>query len=280
MPVEATARATAFIEANLIEKISIADIAASAGYSLYHFCRTFSSITFHTPYDYLVRRRLTQAACHLIKSSAKIVTIAMDYQFNNQETFSRAFKRMFGLQPNQVRQQGSIDPRRLLPHLTEGHLRYFRAHSALRPEPITPGPLVMAGIMTILGQDAREKQAAWNLFHGLLPETSAGPYYGVTFYPPGWQAQGRLYFAGAPAASTIQEHPFLVRKAVPGQEYLCFPLTGGLLHSRYAQDYVYAGRMLGMGRQSLPDYEIEHYPARVPLDAQAAPGEQIWLPIL
>ena len=106
-----------YIEDHLHDEIAVADIAAATGYSLYHFIRTFNQAVHHTPYDYLMRRRLSEAACALLDSDDRIIDIALDYQFNNHETFSRAFKRMFDTQPSQWREVGRIPRRSLMPAL-------------------------------------------------------------------------------------------------------------------------------------------------------------------
>jgi len=49
--------ALGYIEQHLCEPIMVSDIARAAGYSLFHFIRTFNKIVRHTPYDYLMRRR-------------------------------------------------------------------------------------------------------------------------------------------------------------------------------------------------------------------------------
>ena len=124
-----------YIESNLREATTVADMADAVSYSLYHFCRTFNRATHHTPYDYLMRRRLSESAQALLQTDHKIIEIGLDYQFNSPETFSRAFKRMFGMQPNQIRKQGSIDPRRLMPRLTPAHLRHINKGPYLKPVP-------------------------------------------------------------------------------------------------------------------------------------------------
>ena len=63
------ARAIDYIEAHLQEDISVADMAASVSYSLFHFCRMFNEATHQTPYDYMIRRRLTEAARALLERS-------------------------------------------------------------------------------------------------------------------------------------------------------------------------------------------------------------------
>ncbi|MCX8129290.1 MAG: helix-turn-helix domain-containing protein [Clostridia bacterium] len=92
-----------FIEKNLKEPITVMDAAKSIGYSIFYFSRVFNAFTGHNPYDYIIRRRLSEAAKIIRQNDEKITDIAFEYQFNNLETFSRAFKRMFGLTPNKYK---------------------------------------------------------------------------------------------------------------------------------------------------------------------------------
>jgi AraC family transcriptional regulator len=93
--------------------------------------------THHTPYDYLIRRRVSEAARALLETDNRILDIAFDYQFNNPETSSRAFKRMLGLQPSQWRVQGQANPGqpvgRLMPRLTLAHLEQIDKGPYLKP---------------------------------------------------------------------------------------------------------------------------------------------------
>jgi AraC family transcriptional regulator len=52
---------------------------------------------------YIRKRRLTEAAKELNESNIKIVDVALKYQFGSQETFSRAFKKMFNVSPGEFR---------------------------------------------------------------------------------------------------------------------------------------------------------------------------------
>jgi AraC-like DNA-binding protein len=60
-------------------------------------------MTGETPAGYLRQRRLSEAARALVDSSQPILEIALDYQFNSQEAFTRAFHRRFRLTPNAYR---------------------------------------------------------------------------------------------------------------------------------------------------------------------------------
>jgi len=123
-----------FIERHLGEEITVGDIADSAGYSLYHFIRTFNQVVKHSPYDFLMRRRLTEAARELLASERKILDIALDNGFNNHETFSRAFKRMFQIQPNQWRGLQVHLDQVYLPALTDIYLAHINQPDFVSPE--------------------------------------------------------------------------------------------------------------------------------------------------
>ena len=125
-----------FIEKHLRDEISVGDIATSAGYSLYHFIRVFNQIVHHSPYDYLMRRRLSEAALELLTSERRIIDISLDYCFQNHETFSRAFKRMFAIQPSQWRLKESAQNRLLLPCLTMEYLKHINEENFLFPIPV------------------------------------------------------------------------------------------------------------------------------------------------
>lgn len=131
---DAIFRVMRFIEDHLCEPIDVAAMADEAGYSLYHFCRTFSKVTRHTPHDYLLRRRITEAAQLLLKTSQRIVDIAFEYQFNSHEGFTRAFGRMLGLSPMDAREQGIVPVLRTLPPLTYEHLTCLQTHHYLIPD--------------------------------------------------------------------------------------------------------------------------------------------------
>jgi len=101
-------KALNFFEDNLKNEISITDAADASGYSPYHFCRLFSALTGYSPKEYLLKRRLSEAANDIIKSDDKIISIAFDYQFNSHENFSRAFKKVFGLNPAELKKKKSV----------------------------------------------------------------------------------------------------------------------------------------------------------------------------
>jgi AraC-like DNA-binding protein len=106
--VDSTMRAVAFIEGRYAEAIGVSDIADAACYSPFYFSRLFSEATGHSPYDYLMRRRVALAAEALIAGSRGITEIALDHGFEVPDTFARAFRRCFGLLPSEARKVGAF----------------------------------------------------------------------------------------------------------------------------------------------------------------------------
>lgn len=93
-----------FIENNLHEDIKVEEIAGAAGYSYYHFHRIFQGVVGEAVGNYLRRRRLTRAAYDLVYTDKRIIDIAIFYQFDSQEAFTRAFKSAYGASPGTYRQ--------------------------------------------------------------------------------------------------------------------------------------------------------------------------------
>ncbi|MBT8227105.1 MAG: helix-turn-helix transcriptional regulator [Dactylosporangium sp.] len=143
---DAVLRAIVFTEDHLRLPVTVAAMAEAASYSLYHFCRVFGRYTRHTPYDYLMRRRMTAAAHDVVTTDRKIVDVAMEFQFETHEGFTRAFHRLFAVSPTDARRRGGVCATRRLPRLTGEHLACLQRQGGLPaelvrlpPEPVPAG---------------------------------------------------------------------------------------------------------------------------------------------
>ncbi|WP_369902018.1 helix-turn-helix domain-containing protein [Bacillus manliponensis] len=92
-----------WIEEHLHEEICADDIAHIAGFSKYHFHRIFQNTVGMSVSEYTRMRRLTNAATVLLHTEERILDIALYLQFESQEAFTRAFKKMYRLPPGQFR---------------------------------------------------------------------------------------------------------------------------------------------------------------------------------
>lgn len=94
-------KALQFIENNLKNELSIETVANYVATSKYHFHRLFHSYVGTPLATYIRKRRLSNAATELLTTERRILEIALDYQFESQEAFTRAFKKMFQMTPGQ-----------------------------------------------------------------------------------------------------------------------------------------------------------------------------------
>jgi len=271
-------RAVDFVETHLKEEIAVADMADAAGYSLYHFCRTFNSLVHHTPYDYLMRRRLSESARELVETDKRIVDIAFDYRFNSPETYSRAFKRMFGVQPSQWKEHGRLDRRFLMPRLTREHLTHVNAGDYLRPVLEERDVFQVAGLMTLVADDGETVSRLWELLARELAGVEDADYYGITWYPAGWEKDGFFYMAGVEVKAMDGVNPALVVKAIPPLKCARFIHKGSRGDLQLTLDYIYRTWLPKSGERLAYPLEIVCYGR----DMSAARGDgelEVYIPI-
>ncbi|TWT13211.1 AraC family transcriptional regulator [Planomicrobium sp. CPCC 101079] len=100
---ESLQQAIDFMEENLLQEVTIEDIAKQANSSVFHFQRTFSILTDMAVGEYLRKRRLTLAAYELVSTSTKIIDLAYKYGYDTPEAFTKAFRRQHGVTPSEAR---------------------------------------------------------------------------------------------------------------------------------------------------------------------------------
>jgi AraC family transcriptional regulator len=95
------------MEDNLCAAVTVKEVSDIAFSSMSHFQRIFYLLTGFTITDYLRYRRLTVAAFDLLEGN-KVIDVALKYQYDSPESFSRAFKKFHGFNPSEVKKNQSI----------------------------------------------------------------------------------------------------------------------------------------------------------------------------
>lgn len=93
------ARIFNYIEANIGEQITLADLAAAAGMSRMYFASQFRAATGQRPHSYVQRRRIARAQDLLVTTSNSLVEIALGVGFQSQSHFSVIFRKIVGDTP-------------------------------------------------------------------------------------------------------------------------------------------------------------------------------------
>ena len=92
-----------YVQENAESNPSLDELAGIAFQSPFHFQRVFQAQTGRRPIAHLRQFRLTRAAIRLRVSPEPIINIALDAGYANHESFSRAFRRHFGMAPREFR---------------------------------------------------------------------------------------------------------------------------------------------------------------------------------
>ncbi|MEL6250876.1 MAG: AraC family transcriptional regulator [Bacteroidota bacterium] len=99
-------KALQFIDDNLEKSLTLDQVAKEANYSPFHFHRIFSTIINEPLNAYLSRKKLEKAAARLIEEKEKsMFEIGLEFGWSNNATFSKAFKKYFGLSPSEFRKR-------------------------------------------------------------------------------------------------------------------------------------------------------------------------------
>ena len=94
-----------YIEEHLQDQVTLRQLANVSGYSPWQLNRIFKEATGKSPYEYMRLRRLTQAALVLRDENKRVLDVALDYVFDSQEGFTRAFSKEFGVSPYQYHKE-------------------------------------------------------------------------------------------------------------------------------------------------------------------------------
>jgi AraC family transcriptional regulator len=224
--IDLIAESVEIIEKNLKEQFTVFDISKKLGYSYFHFSRLFKGVTGHCPSDYIVKRRLTEAASDLIHTKDKVIQIAYDYQFNSPEAFSRAFKRMFSISPLQMRKQKELTFFQMVNRLNVESIYHTREVISFEPEEMELDSFIVVGMSCFMKYEDTTITRIWQEF---LSESSSVPnkvslerYYQICFWPDTYDLGGIFLMAGIEVKDPIIYNDAYVLKVIPQSRYLRF----------------------------------------------------------
>jgi AraC family transcriptional regulator len=112
--VNVTGKALWYIESHLNGELPLEAIADVVGVSRFHLCRAFPESTGYALASYVRGRRLSEAAKTLAAGAPDILAVALDAGYGSHEAFTRAFRQLFGLTPEQLRAQARLDNLKLM----------------------------------------------------------------------------------------------------------------------------------------------------------------------
>ena len=252
------ARAIEFIEANLLEDLTVTAIARACATSPFHFSRRFRRRQGESVMAYVRGRRLDVAARRLIdEPHASVVQLAVECRFESHAAFSRAFARAFGVSPSEYRHSADLRVRRRR-HVMTPNLHESIEHVATFCVAGLCGRFDPSSYLKI--SELWKEFASQANFAGRLGD---GETCGV-FRTRDFAAQSFEHLAGARVAPDFTPKGLDVW-TLPGRDYLVFKhfLVDGELHPQVAaaQAEIWGKRIGQCGRAlaQAPDFQV--YPA-------------------
>lgn len=98
-----------FVESHSREPITLEEIANACNVSAFHLTRAFAETMGLPLMRYVRLRRLSEAARQLAQGAEDILRVAIETGYGSHEAFTRAFRELFTLTPEQVRAQGHLN---------------------------------------------------------------------------------------------------------------------------------------------------------------------------
>jgi AraC family transcriptional regulator len=92
-----------FMDSNYLEIAEIREIADHCNMSEYHFFRRFKEVYKKTPYQYITEQKMQKARQLLSEKKHTVSEVALLCSFPDVFTFSKSFKKFFGIPPSLVK---------------------------------------------------------------------------------------------------------------------------------------------------------------------------------
>ncbi|WP_397332011.1 helix-turn-helix domain-containing protein [Nostoc sp. FACHB-280] len=101
-------QALSYIHDNLERDLTLTEIAAVVGMSMYHFSRLFKQSTGLAPHQYVINCRIAKAKKLLTGTERTIEQISEEVGFQSQSHFTNVFRKFMGITPKAYREHVKI----------------------------------------------------------------------------------------------------------------------------------------------------------------------------
>lgn len=260
-------KAIAYIEANLQSELSPETVAGEIGFSVYHFHRIFKAMTGETIAEHIRKRRLSNSARHLISSERPIMEIALESGFETQESFTRAFKKMFGTTPHSYRKSGRISPIVGNETFEPEVILHLRSGVTMEPYMVHREAETVVGMGNSYREEAFSKiSKLWEEFvphMGAVKNVKVGYTLGVCLqsHPDINLKEGDtfVYMASVPVTRAEALPQGMVSYTIPASRYAVFTHKGPLANLPQTIRYIWGTwvpRNSELHKKNAPDLEV------------------------
>jgi AraC family transcriptional regulator len=266
-----------FIETHFEGDLTLDDIANNAGCSRFHMTRAFGDATGHSIMRYVRGRRLTESARILARGAPDILTVALQVGYGSHEAFTRAFREQFGVTPESVRAEGTLDHLQLMEPI---RMDQAVIDTLAPPRFVTGKTFFLAGLSErYTCEDSAGIPAQWQRFlpsFGHIPGQIGHVAYGVR---SNFDDQGNFdYLCGVEVPDFSRLPKETDRLRVPEQRYAVFAHRDHISTIRRTWATIWSEWLPTSGHEHLDAPDFERYGEN--FDSRKGIGEiEIWIPL-
>jgi len=277
-------KAVNFIEENLTKKLSVEMIAEKASFSKYHFIRVFKAMTGETVGSYLRRRRISKSARQLIDSKRSILSIALEYQFESQEAYTRSFKQIYRTSPGKYRKLNNNQIAYGRAKLTTERLSHLKNHVTMEPKVITIGKKRLAGLFVKTSLANNNIPKLWSDFMPLIKNIK-GDCYEVSPLDPEFKVENFTEDMEFEKWAAVEVEHFdkipegLKSITIEGGKYAVFEHKGAMCNVQMSFDYAHGTWLLNSDYRLDQRASFEKYGAQYFGPEHPDSITEIWIPI-
>ncbi|MEK6626643.1 MAG: AraC family transcriptional regulator [Bdellovibrionota bacterium] len=278
-------RAIDYIENHLKDDLTTEAIAKEAYFSMWHFQKVFSSMVGDTLKEYVRKRRLTSALIELGSTNRRIIEIAVDYQFDSQESFTRAFKAVFGLPPGECRRQGIKSVHTLnKARITMEYLDHLYGGMTMQPKFMTTQEKKVVGLGTnfisILSPEKNNHVLIPQLWDQYIPRAreigkrvgtwDLGLCEAIADKAKKKHPDECFYMACAEVTDFSQVPSGMLKKVIPAGRYAVFTHKGKLDKLEHTMNYIFGSWLPKSGEELRDAPDLEIYDQRFVVDSESS----------
>jgi AraC family transcriptional regulator len=275
---ESVQRSIDFFEQHIKEEVDISTIIRQSCFSTTHFYRVFLALVGESLKDYIRKRRLSDAAVELCTSKKRIIDIAVEYGFNSQEVFTRAFFRLFGMTPGRYRAQN----RKIVLYEKVNTVQKMIANlqkNSFDPEIILDKEFRVIGLSKLVKPGDKSIRNLWNDFNARKSEivhaVTPNHLLGLCEYMPDITDEDEFGYVACVEVEDFCCLPEgMIKKVIPSSKYAVFTHRGPIQELKGTYNYIYGAWLPNSGYELEELDTIELYP----LDNHAN-GFDIYIPI-
>ncbi|WDV46323.1 AraC family transcriptional regulator [Clostridiaceae bacterium M8S5] len=272
------------IEKDLSLNYNLEFLAEKVGYSKYHLHRMFTNVVGMSMYQYIKKRRLSEAAKKLLCTDDSILKISLDAGYESQQAFSDAFKTALKLSPKAFRykvKKFSLTPR-------------FKSTYKMEGERIMDVRLENCVEMTLVGYSASTLKGffviprLWKKLHKVkrkvINRISKEWVFGFNDYENAEKTENGLgfeYYACIEVENRSNIDDDMVKKELPKSRYAVFSIKAKPQDSiESTTNYIYKEWFPSSSYQLNHEAKYDFVKYGEVVDENGIADIEIWVPIL